>query len=604
MSILTFDLETTAIDNERVDKIHCMGYQWGEGDPLLTTDIATMGNELAKSKIVIGHNIIGFDIPVVEDHIGEVVPSTRIDTLIMSKAMFTDMWEVDSSSKWRRTLGKYGITQAPKGLKGMHSLEAWGHRLGVYKGDYGKQEEAWEEYSEEMGDYCKQDVNLTYVLYAKLMEVADDLLPIQVLNRELNLAKAFQVQKEVGIKLDLDHAYECVDVLDKEYAEVLQQPTLDCRFKAGEVRKYGNARKECLEWEGKAGIWYTPIEWVNLTSRKQIGELLVERGWKPKEFSDKTELPKVDEDTIGDLDDPLAKQAIRLMMLDKRRSALSGTNGWLNLQRAGRIHHKCHPTGTVSSRVSHTKPNFSQIPSSGKEYGTLLRKCFIADEGYCIYDVDIDGLELGIFAHYVEPYDNGLYRKAVEEGDKSIGTDAHSLNMKAMGLDCRQTAKVAGLALLYGASAKGLDDILKCGLPRAKKLREEFTSNTKGLVELREHMADEVKNNKGLIPLIDGRKVYSRSEHSVLNLLLQGSGAAVAKLWYLNVYNTIKRMEGINLMTFVHDQITLQFKEEEYSKSDIEGICLGNWHKAREDIGLNPVFGLEGNFGYSFGEIH
>jgi hypothetical protein len=57
---------------------------------------------------------------------------------------------------------------------GPHSLQAWGYRVGVYKGDYGKQEAAFDEYNEDMLNYCVQDVEVTEQVYKHLIKEMND----------------------------------------------------------------------------------------------------------------------------------------------------------------------------------------------------------------------------------------------------------------------------------------------------------------------------------------------------------------------------------------------------------------------------------------------
>ena len=52
----------------------------------------------------------------------------------------------------------------PLQLYGRHSLEAYGYRLGEYKGNF-SQSTDWKEWSQEMEDYCVQDVNVTEKLW-------------------------------------------------------------------------------------------------------------------------------------------------------------------------------------------------------------------------------------------------------------------------------------------------------------------------------------------------------------------------------------------------------------------------------------------------------
>jgi hypothetical protein len=117
--------------------------------------------KLIDGQVVIGHNIINFDIPALETWVLDEmmpellpVPEMVIDTLVLSRLLNPDR-------------------ERPEGLPqkvGPHSLQAWGYRVGTYKGDYGKQQAAFDEYNEDMLSYCKQDVEVTEQVYKHLLK--------------------------------------------------------------------------------------------------------------------------------------------------------------------------------------------------------------------------------------------------------------------------------------------------------------------------------------------------------------------------------------------------------------------------------------------------
>ena len=72
-----------------------------------------------------------------------------MDTLILSRLYYPNLLDIDKKSD-----------KIPSKLFGRHSLEAYGHRLGEHKGDFGQGTD-WKEWSQEMEDYCKQDVIVT-----------------------------------------------------------------------------------------------------------------------------------------------------------------------------------------------------------------------------------------------------------------------------------------------------------------------------------------------------------------------------------------------------------------------------------------------------------
>jgi DNA polymerase-1 len=57
--------------------------------------------------------------------------------------MYPDLREIDTRLKAKG--------QLPPKLYKKHTLEAWGYRLGNYKGDFTG---PWDTYTDEMGDYC------------------------------------------------------------------------------------------------------------------------------------------------------------------------------------------------------------------------------------------------------------------------------------------------------------------------------------------------------------------------------------------------------------------------------------------------------------------
>jgi hypothetical protein len=59
--------------------------------------------------------------------------------------------EVDKRQAWKHM---------PLQMYGRHSLEAYGYRLGEYKGNFAKTTD-WSDWSQEMEDYCEQDVKVT-----------------------------------------------------------------------------------------------------------------------------------------------------------------------------------------------------------------------------------------------------------------------------------------------------------------------------------------------------------------------------------------------------------------------------------------------------------
>jgi len=158
---LVFDIETNGLLHD-LTTIHCIGihnldtkenhaFNDVGGEPI-TRAIAM----LEEACHVVGHNIINFDIPA----INSLYPffcktSGVVDTLLLSRLYKTNLLEID---KQRRFNGM------PEKLYSRHSLEAYGYRLGTYKGTFGKETD-WSNWSQEMQDYMMQDVAVTTKLW-------------------------------------------------------------------------------------------------------------------------------------------------------------------------------------------------------------------------------------------------------------------------------------------------------------------------------------------------------------------------------------------------------------------------------------------------------
>ncbi|OUV27050.1 MAG: hypothetical protein CBC48_14690 [bacterium TMED88] len=120
---------------------------------------------LRRADVLIGHNIIGYDIPLIKEAYDFDYKGQVIDTLVLSRLFYPHIVDRDNV---RRPLGM------PQKLYGRHSLEAWGYRLKCFKGDFGKHEAAWDIYTPEMLDYCIQDTEVTVKLYELMLRRMND----------------------------------------------------------------------------------------------------------------------------------------------------------------------------------------------------------------------------------------------------------------------------------------------------------------------------------------------------------------------------------------------------------------------------------------------
>ena len=168
---LLFDLESTGL-LRRGSRIHCIVMRNGDDgntyvyDHLPERALIQGVKQLQKAEVLIGHNIIGYDIPLLKEQFPDFDPQGQLmDTLVLSRLFYPHIADRDFE---RRPLGM------PQRLYGRHSLEAWGYRLKCFKGDYAKQNNAWDTYTPEMLDYCVQDTEVTMKLWALMQRRMND----------------------------------------------------------------------------------------------------------------------------------------------------------------------------------------------------------------------------------------------------------------------------------------------------------------------------------------------------------------------------------------------------------------------------------------------
>ena len=166
MTELLFDIESTGL--LRVGStIHCIVMRDMDNvDEPLVFDykperaVIQGVKMLEKADVLVGHNIVNYDIPLLHEQFPDFTFTGQImDTLVLSRLFYPHLMERDYE---RRPQGM------PQRLYGRHGLEAWGHRLKCFKGDFGKHDGAWDQYTPEMLDYCIQDTEVTVKLYQLL----------------------------------------------------------------------------------------------------------------------------------------------------------------------------------------------------------------------------------------------------------------------------------------------------------------------------------------------------------------------------------------------------------------------------------------------------
>lgn len=588
MTHWVFDTETNEKDIALVDRIHslvlkeydtgevvsCTDSAWKEAN---YTSIETGLRLLADANYMTAHNGIAYDYPVLHKLFPRWKPKgKKLDTVVLSRHLFAHRKEADFVFARKHP-------NFPKNMTGKHSLEAWGYRLGRPKLEF---DGPWDRWSKTMQTYCEGDVETGYVIlkFFKSLKRFD----IGRSDCEHSLQTRLENATRAGLPMDVQKAQELWSVLQGDFDKISAEtreafgwwyqkdntpakdtiivPVGDKQYKCKVfipkksdpyILPASSKRKSAHGSGYVAGAPSTRLKRVEFsaTSRTHIRRVLENQGWQPEEFTDKG-TPRVTEESLTGLKFPHIEKIQRILLLDKRISALSrGAKSWMKLvDEHGMLHPRISATGAITHRGKHSDPNISQAPKPKNPYGKEFRELIYAPRGWQVIGADVSGLELRCLAHDLFPYDDGQYMDWVLNGD------VHAKHVEMIGgiLD-RDDMKTWFYAYLYGAGDQKLGRIIaphksveeqkKIG----RKYRRIFENNLAALGLLQKEIGRE--SNSGWIELIDGRPARVRSSHAALNTRLQGTGAIICKYWLVDACDWMEQEYGPDVGATVFENI-------------------------------------------------
>jgi len=472
---------------------------------------------IKEASLIVAHNGIAFDFHLLRKLWKCQITLKRVeDTLVLSRLLNPS-------------------------LPGGHSLANLGMMLGIQKSEF-NDFDLQTQSLDEMIEYCKQDVEVLHTIYNYLKyELKRQEFSTQSQELEHEIQAIIAGQERNGFKLDEPSAMRLLAEFKTKLdaITVAMQSIFPAKVTTGRTHKTTGRPLPDI------------VEDFNPGSRKQIAERLIEKGWKPSKFTEKTNAPIVDETTLEGSDIPEAKAIAEYLMLQKR---ISQVESWIEaVQADGRVHGRVISNGTVTGRMTHIKPNMAQVPNSTAIYGPECRNLWTVEKGCKLVGIDASGLELRMLAHYMN---DNAYTNEVVSGD------IHTANQKAAGLETRNQAKTFIYAFLYGAGAAKIGTVVGGSAKEGQKLITNFLRNTPKLEKLRERVAKAFAS-RGVLLGLDGRKLLVRSEHSALNTLLQGAGAIVMKKALILFYKDLtNRKIPFKLVANVHDEIQCETPEQ------------------------------------------
>jgi hypothetical protein len=577
--LLIRDLDTDeewVFRNKDDTHLHNPYYEFADEDPGVIAPFVGYIEDglkmLAEAGLLVGHNIIDYDIPVLETLYPGFTINGRIrDTLVLARLIFSDIKENDF------VLARKG--KLPPKLIGSQGLKAWGYRLGEHKGDYGGAEDAWAVWNIDMENYGRQDTVTGKFLWLYLCrQIAKMAYSQDAIILEHRFADLVAKIEDNGFPFREDDAKVLYGLLNERRKKIAL--SLSEQFRPWwTAEKWVERNGKSLKWrEGVAstpartisykdplkasrvaGAPFTPVKRVefNPASRDQIADRLMRLfGWEPKVFTE-TGKPKVSEDILRDLvgefdveedgmeeaEDvlyerllrtvPQAKNLADFFLVQKRIGQLAeGKNGWLKLVHNGKVHGSVNSLGAVTRRVTHARPNMSQCPAIRSPYGVEMRGLFHVPKGWLQFGTDLSGIEIRCFANVLSEFDEGVYADIVINGD------IHSENQRIFGVPTRDNAKTTLYALLYGAGDAKIGSIVGKGAEEGRRIKQNFMRGVPAYKKVVNRLNSLVER-QGWIPALDGGRLSVRSSHKALNTSLQSAGALVAKQWACGIEDSL-----------------------------------------------------------------
>lgn len=621
MEFVIFDIETTGLDVATC-RVHCVVVRPldGPAEAFAPSELPAAIDRLNAlssdpNVILAGHNVIEYDIPILR-RFGFKPPYMRVyDTMVVSKAAYPGNKLYDLDVKWfKKNPSLQGAYR-----NGAHSLKSWGYRLGEHKAEYTG---GWEEFSQDMLEYCVQDTGTNAALVEKLR----DRIPDEAALLECDVAEICRVMREYGVRFDTKAAIDLAtdltirrDEIAKEMSDVFHPWLVSAGL--GNPKRTQVSRSVGPGTEGyrnvAAGCPYTKLKLVefNCASTDHIADRLIKKyKWKPKSYTDGGK-PQVTAEVLRDLPYLEAARLAEYQEIKKILGYLSeGNNAWMKLVKNNRVHGKVVPTGTVSGRAAHSNPNTGNVPTRSK-LGHACRALFVSSPGKVLVGADASGLQLRVMAHYLARWDDRAFAKQCEDPKGDI----HEYLRAGTGLFTRDRQKTWTYSMLFGAQdmrlgrtalddhrdafEKGLTTIPIPKLSSARDLGKQTRQNLGNAIPAFPKLDRELKEafKRGHVVTFDGRSVPIGTEHIAIAMLLQAGEACIMKK-AMSLAAPQLRALGANYVLWVHDEFQA---ECEVAQADAVGrILVGAMTAAGEHFNLRVRIDGQYKIGKTWGETH
>lgn len=627
------------------DTIHCMVFSSLDKKEVDKFEPHQMKEALAfldTVDVLIGHNIISYDLPAIKKVLGYEFKGKRVDTLLMSRLQQPNRQPPPNARG------------DAKAMRSPHGLGCWGYRVGRGKPEH----EDWDNYSPEMLHRCTEDVMINVDVYHALMEEGKGQTWKPAHMMTFKLFENLQKQEDAGWLLDipyikksinlLNHWIERIDrILEKhlpltmdicetkkegEYNWVRKPFMKSGKYSASVEKHYEETITDdsCIDVHSKfsvggpfSRILFRPID---LGSAAEVKEWMLSQGWDPAEWNLDDEgnrrSPKMPKDgEFPGVESKVGKLYVKRAKSVHRRSNMQG---WLNRVREdGRL-------PSVVSGLADTRrakhANIANVPNAEAFFGKQMRRGFIAREGWVLVSADAASCQDRMMANRAG---DDAFTKMLLEGSKEDGTDSHTLAQKAINEVLvkfklhpisRGKAKNFNFGWTFGASDNKLGkmcggskevgsqirEALRRVFPAKAALIDKITAEWRKNAKKRMNRWGNAEYHDGWIAGLDGAPIFIKSEHAVLVYAVQSDEAVYMSAVYNYIHAALEKKfkwgEDYVVVCMYHDETSVECREE--IKEEVADIMEKCFTRASDYFKLGVEQIGEASIGHSWLDVH
>ena len=325
------------------------------------------------------------------------------------------------------------------------------------------------------------------------------------------------------------------------------------------------------------GAWAAAGREVNLSSTKQLQELLFDHFGLPKTKKTKTGYT-TNAEALADLYAKTADEGgaghdfLSFLLTHRDRIKLKQMVDSLSATVAsdGRIHTTFSQVAAATGRLASSDPNLQNIPARSAD-GMRIRGAFVAGEGFeSLMSADYSQIEMRLMAHLsgdealIEAFNSG------EDLHRTMASMVFGTPVAEVSGEERSRIKATSYGLAYGLSSYGLAAQLGIAVPEASALRDRYFERFGKVRDYLEGLVAQARAD-GYTQTMFGRRRYlpdlrssnrqrrEMAERAALNAPIQGSAADIVKIAMMNVADALSEVGlASRLLVQIHDELLLE----------------------------------------------